>query len=131
MPAEPTEADLVELAPVAIFVRAVETGAISFWNRAAEKLYGWPRAEAVGRVSHELLHTEFPRPLADIEAELEQRGGWEGELVQTTRDGHRVLVKSRWAVRCDRDGRPLGYVEASTDITEQTRLLQQAEAAEA
>src|SRR4051794_7513992 len=124
------QAGLVELAPSAIFVRHLETAEIRFWNRGAEELYGWSRAEAVGRVSHELLQTEFPRPMSEIEADLEQHGRWEGELAHSTRDGRRVRVKSRWAVQRDPDGRPMAFVEANTDITEQVRLLQQAEAAE-
>jgi PAS domain S-box-containing protein len=124
------QGDLVELAPVAIFVRDIETGAITFWNRGAEDLYGWPRAQALGRTSHELLQTRFPQPLADITAEIELRGLWEGELVHTTYDGRHVVVRSRWARQGAVDGRPAGYVEASIDITEQVRLLRQAEAAE-
>src|SRR5689334_447808 len=90
------QADLVELAPAALLVRDLDTGAIVFWNRGAEELYGWPRAEALGRVSHELLQTEFRRPLVEIEAELEEHGHWEGDLVHTTRDGRRLLISSRW-----------------------------------
>ncbi|HEY3115876.1 MAG TPA: PAS domain S-box protein, partial [Chloroflexota bacterium] len=123
--------DLVELAPVAIFVRDIETGTITFWNRGAEDLFGWPRTEAVGRTSNDLLQTKFQQPLGDIELEIEQRGRWEGELTRTTRDGRRVVVKSRWALQAGVDGRPAGVVETSTDVTDQRRLLRQAEAAEA
>jgi two-component system CheB/CheR fusion protein len=43
---------------------------IVFWNTGAEKLYGWTRDEALGRVSHELLQTQFAEPLASIRAQL-------------------------------------------------------------
>ena len=33
---------------------------ITFWNRGAERTYGFTRAEAVGRVASELLRTEYP-----------------------------------------------------------------------
>jgi PAS domain S-box-containing protein len=68
------QAELVELANDAIFVRAVADATILAWNRGAEVLYGWARHEAIGRVSHELLRTEFPRPVEEIEAELWQSG---------------------------------------------------------
>ena len=61
------QAELLELASDAIFVRDL-AGIITYWNAGAEALYGWPRAEALGKVSHELLRTEFPRPRAAIEA---------------------------------------------------------------
>jgi hypothetical protein len=50
-------------------------------------MYGWRRREALGRISHELLETEFPGPLEAIEAELASRDRWAGELVQSTRAG--------------------------------------------
>src|SRR5919199_6687010 len=104
------QAQLLELVPEAILVREVGTAAIVYWNRGAEELYGWPRTEALGRVSHDLLRTEFPCPLGDIEAALAEHGRWEGELRQTTRDGRRLQVVSRWAVQRDGDGQPIAYL---------------------
>ncbi|MGH8603533.1 MAG: hypothetical protein ACREXR_12400, partial [Gammaproteobacteria bacterium] len=49
---------------------------IVFWNAGAEKLYRWTRGEALGRVSHELLHTQFAEPLASIRAQLWRDGQW-------------------------------------------------------
>src|SRR5262245_3536644 len=80
-----------------VMTRTVE-GRISFWNRSSEKLYGWRQEEAVGKVSHSLLQTQFPQPLEEIEAELIRNGRWEGTLVHTTRDGGRVVVKSQWTL---------------------------------
>jgi PAS domain S-box-containing protein len=132
------QAQLLELVPEAILVREVGTAAIVYWNRGAEELYGWTRAEALGRVSHDLLRTEFPCPLGEIEAELDQHGRWQGELVHTTRDGRHLVVRSQWAVQTDERAQPIAYLEVNADITEQRRaateqaaLLRQAEAAEA
>jgi PAS domain S-box-containing protein len=80
-----------------VMLRTME-GIINFWNRSAENLYGWRKEEAVGRVSHELLKTQFPRPLKEIESELIRNGRWQGKLVHTTRDGDRVVVESRWVL---------------------------------
>ena len=86
-----------ELVNDSVMTRTME-GIINFWNRSAEKLYGWRKEEAVGRVSHDLLQTQFPKPLEEIESELVRNGRWEGRLVHTTRDGGRVEVKSRWTL---------------------------------
>src|SRR5215510_1548506 len=86
-----------ELVNDSIMTRSME-GVINFWNRSAEKLYGWRGEEAVGKVSHDLLKTQFPKPLVEIESELVRNGRWEGKLVHTTREGRRVVVESRWSL---------------------------------
>jgi PAS domain S-box-containing protein len=78
-------------------------GKINFWNPAAEQLYGWKKSEALGRVSHDLLRTQFPEPLEKIDAELIQNGRWKGTLVHLTRDGRRVTVESRWVLERNKD----------------------------
>src|ERR1700756_3450564 len=106
------KAALLDLANDAIFVKSVN-GTISYWNQGAERLYGWTRTEALGRSTHELLRTEFPIPLTEIEA----KDFWEGELRQTRRDGVQILVASRWTTLRDSEGKPLAWLEINTDIT--------------
>src|SRR5262249_16294763 len=102
-----------ELVNDSIMTRSME-GVINFWNRSAEKLYGWRGEEAVGKVSHDLLKTQFPKPLEEIESELVRNGRWEGKLVQATRDGARVVVESRWTLQPD--GPIEGLVEINTRL---------------
>ena len=87
---------LLDLACDAILVRDMDR-AITFWNRGAEELYGWTKGEAMGRTVHELLKTEYPGPIEDIEAEVLRTGRWEGELGHFKRDGSRVVMASHWA----------------------------------
>ena len=93
--------------PVELQQRALESaqlmlrefaGTILHWTRAMERLYGWHRQEAVGRNSHELLQTIFPRRLDDIQGELVDRGEWAGELIRRRRDGARVVAVSHWSL---------------------------------
>jgi two-component system sensor kinase FixL len=75
------QANLLNLTHDAIFVRNMN-GAVKYWNRGAEELYGWPAEQAIGRVSQELLKTIFPVPFEQIQEEVVNAGRWEGELVQ-------------------------------------------------
>ena len=93
----PQPEHIFELVNDSVMTRTME-GKINFWNRSAEELYGWRREEAIGRVSHDLLQTQFPKPLEEIESELVRNGRWEGKLVHTTREGGRVVVESRWTL---------------------------------
>jgi PAS domain S-box-containing protein len=113
-------AALLDLSHDSIFVRGMND-AISFWNRGAEQLYGWNREEAVGQSSHRLLQTIFPSPREEITSKLLSTGRWEGELVHTKRDGTQVTVASRWSLRQDERGRPVGILETNNDITERKR----------
>ena len=113
-------ADLLDLTHDTVFVRDMNE-VITYWNRGAEELYGWSRQEALGKTTHELLHTAFPAPLEEITAVLLRTDRWEGELVHTRRDGARVTVASRWSVQRDDQGRPIATLETNSDITERKR----------
>jgi two-component system sensor kinase FixL len=91
-------------------------GRISYWTAGAEQLYGWASAEAVGRLSHELLQTIFPRPLGEIEAALLSDGHWHGALQHRACDGRAVRVASHWALQRDADGSPTAVAEVNTNI---------------
>jgi PAS domain S-box-containing protein len=120
------QAKLLDLAPDAIIARDID-GRINYWNRGATDLYGYSREEALGQVSHELLATRFPQQLAQIEDRLLKTGRWEGELVQTRKDGSEISVSSRWAVRTDAEGRAVQFLVINTDITEQKAAARELE----
>ena len=111
---------LLDLALDSIIVRDM-ISAILFWNHGAEQTYGWSKAEALGKVSHALLETKFPKPLEQIETELLRDGHWEGELVHRKRDGTRIVVASRWALQRDAQGAPAGILEINREITDRER----------
>src|SRR5215813_4046075 len=105
---------IFELVSDSIMTRSME-GIINFWNHSAEKLYGWREEEAVGKVSHDLLKTQFPKPLEEIESELVRNGRWEGKLVHTTREGRRVVVESRWSLEVEGQIGELIEINARSD----------------
>jgi PAS domain S-box-containing protein len=91
---------------------------ITFWNRGAEALYGWRQDEAIGAVSHNLLKTAYPETRQSIDDMLRRVGHWEGELVNTKKDGTQVIVASRWSLQHDDRGQTVGNLETNNDITE-------------
>jgi PAS domain S-box-containing protein len=114
---------LLDLAPDAIFARDAERR-ITFWNRGAQSTYGFSPAETVGVTPGDLLRTEYPIALEDIERLVVETGGWEGDLVQHTKDGRRLVVESRWAAQHDEAGQLVRILEVNRDIT--ARLKSQA-----
>ena len=92
-------------------------GSILIWTKGAERLFGWPASEAVGQQLHELLRTELPRPLAEIEASLLRTGEWTGELKAYKRDGGFVWLASHKILYRDGSGRPQSVIEVHNDIT--------------
>jgi two-component system, LuxR family, sensor kinase FixL len=124
------QASLLNLTHDTIFVRRMDA-AITYWNRGAEELYGWKKEEAIGQISHQLMHTIFPAQLEEINEELLSTGHWEGELIHTKRDGTQVVVASRWALQRDEEGNALAILETNNDVTERKQAgdaLQKAQA---
>lgn len=117
------QASLINLSFEPFFAWSAEGGIVE-WNAGAEQLYGYTRAEALGRVSHDLLRTVHPIPPDAIFAALERDGRWTGELHHTTKDGREVLVESRQQT-IDLGGQRL-ILETNRDVTERRRLERQA-----
>ena len=120
------QANLLNLTNDAIFVRD-ENLIITYWNRGAEKLYGWTQEEAEGQISVELLKTRFPVPLEQIKAELLSNGRWEGELVRTKKAGTQAVVATRWSLQRDDKGGQGTILETNNDITERKRAEEERE----
>ncbi len=90
---------------------------IVLWSAGCERLYGYTRQEALGKDIHELLKTEFPQPLSEINSELQRSGQWEGELIHIDRAGNRIVVVSHWAIHRPEENRPPVVLQVNSDIT--------------
>ena len=115
------QARLLDLSNDAIFVRDAGDH-VTYWNKAATRLYGFTREEALGRKTHEMLQTQFPQQLETINEQLRRDGLWSGELVHTRKDGTKVIVISRWVLDREADGNPRCILETNNDITQSKRI---------
>jgi PAS domain S-box-containing protein len=111
------QAQLLELTHDIIIVRD-KNNVITYWNQAAETLYGWKKEEAVGKFIDEFLSSVFPLPRDELQRIFLRDGQWEGELIHTRRDGTKIIVTSRWALQRDGAGNPLATLETNNDITQ-------------
>jgi len=114
------QARLLNLSNEAILVRDSEDR-ITYWNRGAEELYGYSPEEALGKVVHRLLQTEYPKPREQIFNELKRNDRWSGELVHKRKDGSKIIVMSHWSLDRDKRGRRANTLETNNDITQRKR----------
>jgi PAS domain S-box-containing protein len=111
-------AERLDLVHDAVIVRNPADSRVTFWNREAEAVYGYDRAEAVGRVTHELLDTVFPASREAVDEVLVREGRWSGELRHRRKDGRVIVVASRQALQRSDDGEPIAIIMLNSDITE-------------
>ncbi|MFC5453519.1 PAS domain S-box protein [Prosthecobacter fluviatilis] len=118
------QASLLDKARDAIIVCAPQEHRILYWNRSAERLYGWQAAEVMEHSLQQLLQPDSAQFLAVMEA-VSAQGEWAGELQQHDKNGRPVIVESRWTLIKDALGRPKSILSINTDITERKKLEQQ------
>ena len=118
------QAALLDVTTDAIMVRGPEQQ-ILFWNRGAERLYGWTAEEALGQPVNQLLYREPPPEFEHIQTALQQVGLWQGELQQVTKTGQAIMVESRWILMPEGVGDPQSTLVVNTDITEKKQLERQ------
>jgi PAS domain S-box-containing protein len=117
------QARLLDLAHDAIMVRDMNNR-IEFWNRGAEKLYGWTAAEVGGKPA-DFLYKDDPAVAAATRVSLLASGKWAGECKHLCKDGSHITVRSRWTLVRDDLGAPKSILIINTDITEQKRIEEQ------
>src|ERR1700722_2488136 len=117
------QADLLELAHDAIFVRSLDEK-IQYWNKGAEQLYGWTAEEVLdanfGKIAFE-DHTLFET----AKKSLLEKGRWSGETRKRTKALREVVVASSWTLVRNEKGDPSSIFVIDTDLTEKKLMESQ------
>jgi PAS domain S-box-containing protein len=128
-------ATLIKSSPVATIAFDPD-GAVSEWNPAAERVFGWSAADVIGRpMSAAAVSIDNLPSLSDVIGRTRGGESIEGERIHARRsDGRDVIVEIHTEARTDDQGRPLGVIVQAIDVTERSLLeerLRQAQKLEA
>ncbi len=115
------QAALLDQATDAIQVRDLEDH-ILFWNKGAERIYGWTVEEAMGRDVKELNYMEGCDDFYEAKRILLERGEWSGETHPVTKSGQKIIVENRWTLLRDREENPESILVINTDVTEKRKM---------
>jgi two-component system, cell cycle sensor histidine kinase and response regulator CckA len=122
-PAITSHAQLLNLFGDAVMVTQTD-GRITFWNRAAEQLFGWSAEEALGRLPRELVvPVEFHGVAAEARATAESGQHWRGEFTLQTRNGVRFPARATVSPVLGDAGELVGMIAIAHDVTDEKRAI--------
>ncbi len=108
------KASLLDKAQDAIIVRSIDKG-IVYWNKSAERLYGWKSEEVIGKsIDHVLYHDD--QYVKELTRKVLEKGEWKGELEHLTKQGKTIHVETHLTLVRDEDGQPKSILAINTDI---------------
>lgn len=103
-----------------------KNGYITFWNSAAEKLYGWSAEEAIGRDIMDTIALEQSKEQgAEIIASLARGESWSGEDVVMHRNGSAIPIHVYDTPVLDESGTLIGIIGVAHDISAQKQAEEQ------
>ncbi|MBI5935109.1 MAG: PAS domain S-box protein [Chloroflexi bacterium] len=102
-----------------------ENFALTAWNKAAERIYGWTAEEVIGKTGAEILQTKFLAiSRAEAIKQLIESGEYFAEVLNPRKDGVEIYIETRTTALRDPNGKTVGYVSINRDITERKRAEQ-------
>ncbi|MBK7995353.1 MAG: PAS domain S-box protein [Blastocatellia bacterium] len=114
------QAALLDITKDAIIVYDFEN-TILFWNKAAEKIYGWPSQEIVEKADYSELFKSDQVNYNDLLEILLTDGYWEKELELQTKD-NKIIIECRLTLMYDSKNVPISILAVHTDITKKKKL---------
>jgi PAS domain S-box-containing protein len=98
---------------------------ITFWNKAAEDIYGYKASEVLGRSTHEILDAKYPgKTYKQLIALINKTGHFKGEITQRHKEGWRIPILANITVLKDDTGKSTGYLTVNSDLTEEKKAKQ-------
>jgi len=95
---------------------------LMYWNKGAERLYGWTSEEALGKDANTFLYKDGSPWLIEASNSVLERGEWNGELHQVTKEGKEIIAESRWTLMRDSKGNSRSILIINTDVTEKKKI---------
>ncbi len=92
---------------------------ILFWNKGAERMYGWAVNEVLGRNFSDILHGGDKSFAAAAHAALMESDEWKLETKHSKKSGEEIYVVNRWSLVRSEKGQPDCILITNTDVTEQ------------
>jgi two-component system cell cycle sensor histidine kinase/response regulator CckA len=92
-----------------------------YWNKSAERLYGIPAADAVGKDAAQTLCADRAQFDAAMETVM-QKGDWLGECASQHSSGNPVTVESHWTLVHDDNGIAKSVLIVNTDVSEKKQF---------
>ncbi len=117
------QAMLLDEAFDAIVLRDMEFR-ILYWNKGAERMYGWSAGEVLGKSSRDVLLSE-PHLYEKEFQQLFATGKFIGEMQHCTKARKEITVDIRFMLKNDPEGRAKSILSIATDITEKKNVEQQ------
>jgi len=98
-------------------------GRLTYWNQAAERIYGYLADEVIGLPVVEVLQPRWLDGTNEdgVIAALRETGSWHGEMIQKKKNGEEIYVDSSVSSLKD-DGTVKGALSVIRDITERKRM---------
>jgi len=118
------QAALLDEADDAIILRDPEYR-ILYWNKGAERMYGWSSEEVLGKDTRELIYRGNLQEISPLLEKMSKEGRYQGELRQYTKSGKEIIVSIRLSLLKDAEGNPKSIRSIATDITERKKLEEQ------
>src|SRR5215204_1483162 len=114
------QASLLDKAQDAILVCDLKYQ-ILYWNKGAERIYGWELSEVLGKNVSDILFVGDERRIEEAHLSLKNNGEWKAEARHNTKDRQKLIVESRWTLVGNEHGQPDYILIINTDVTEQKR----------